>query len=159
MAEQMQGRDIQVQNNRITLYDLSKNLNSWYTKVYQTNETRELDERFGLAGEPVDKDSDVAHFLRLSSGACSLGKTEVELVLSYFTSLARQAGNFVELSENEFRNHIRKGNLSRLAISEGDVNLALRYQDFMNDGVIYLERINVEGTEIIFPKNLKKIIF
>ena len=157
MSEQMQGRDVEVDGQKVTIYDLSDNPKSWYSAVYQNDATRELDKKFDLTGEPVNKDSDTAHFLRLCTGACSLGKTEVELVLSYFSFLAKQAGNFVGLPEKEFREHVRKGDIAKIDISERFIDIALKYRDAYNDAT-YLGRMNVEGIDVLFPQNLEKMI-
>lgn len=156
---ELQGRDVKADGDDITVYDLSANPNSWYSTIYQNQDTRKLDELFGLTGKAVEKGSEADYLLGLATGACSLGKTEVEMVLTYFAILARQAGNFIGLPEEQLREHIRKGDLGLLISSECLINGALNYQDGMNDGKTYLKRMEVEGVTVVFPQNLRKLIF
>src|SRR3989338_1038833 len=71
--------------------------------------------------------------------------------------VARRAGNFVGLLEDELRKHSREGRLSH--ISEGWVDITLEYNDGMNDGATYFKRITVEERNVLFPANLQKMFF
>lgn len=93
--------------------------------------------------------------MSLATGSCSLGETEVELVLKYFAGLVKQVGNFVGVPEQEVRKNISEGKLRHFDGS--DVNLALTYRDGMANGETYLKRINVEGKDVLFPANLRKL--
>ncbi len=153
MSEQLQGRIVNVGGDEIAIYDIDQP-GSWFTEIYQNKDTKALDETFGLTGEPIEVDSDVAHFLSLATDSCSLGETEVELVLRYFAGLAKQVGNFVGVPEQELRKNISDGKLRHFDGS--DVNRALTYRDGMANGETYLKRINVEGKDVLFPANLRK---
>lgn len=85
MSQQTESRTVMVGDDDITIYDVS-HPSSWYTTAYQNKDTRTLDETFGLTGEPIPRDSDIANCLRLSTGPSSLGKSEVEQVLRVFCS-------------------------------------------------------------------------
>lgn len=156
MSEQLQGRIIHVGDDQITIYAMN-HPTSLYTAAYQNRDTKALDTMFGLTGEPVPRESEIARDLVRATGSCSLGKTEVEEVLRYFAGVARRAGNFVGLLEDELRKHSREGRLSH--ISEGWVDITLEYNDSMNDGATYFKRITVEERNVLFPANLQKMFF
>ena len=80
--------------NGITKY---KTKDSEYSALYQTPQTRQLDEIFGLTGEPVsdEKISQMQHV------AFQIGRAEEEIVMPYFACIAGKVGNFVGVPLNE----------------------------------------------------------
>lgn len=158
MSEQMQGREIKVNKQRITIYNLNLEKGAWYSHIYQNNATREIDSRFGLKGESVPRGSEEYDSIMRSTGYCSLGKIEVETALNYFGFLATQCGNFVGIPEKEVKEHISKGEFKG-RLTENDIEIAMRYKDFMRKGVTYLDIMNIEGTDVLFPQNLEKMLF
>lgn len=153
MSKELEKRVVDVDGDEVAVYKIN-NPESLYSAVYQNKDTRTLDERFGLTGKPVGPDSETGRYLRLAVGGCSLGKTEVEYVLRAFVIIAMKNGHFLGFPEEELKQNIKKGKIKMF--DEYDLDLALRYKDGMNDGATYLKRVNVEGTDVIFPANLQK---
>jgi hypothetical protein len=84
---------------------------------------------------------------------CSLGITEVESTLRYFVQVAKNVtGNFIGFREDELRAQMQSSPklLSRLYL-----DTSLRYQDGSQGP--YLVRKEVEGQQVLFPKNLPKM--
>ncbi len=154
----LEPRIIEVEGDPIIIFEIGKIYpESLYSVTYQNKDTRVLDERFGLTGQTVSHDSYTSHYLKLSTGSCSLGDTHVEMMLRHFAILAGQAGNFIGIKEEELKQHLKLGKLKHL--SEYNLEKALEYQDWMNKGVTYLQRLSVEGSNVLFPKNINKMLF
>ena len=151
MLERLESRVVQVDGDEIKVYTLPSHPNAYNSFAFQNQDTRTLDERFGLTGVPVTKDSAIGIDLQMATGSSSLGMQEVELTLRYFANVGRQTGNFVGLPEKEIRENIRNERLSDL--TEAGIEISIDYKD---RGVSYLKRIDVEGTSILFPANLRK---
>ena len=124
-----------------------------YRNVYRNNDTRSLDELFGLDGRPVVKGSQKDINLDNSTSLLLLGMAEAYFLLKYFVSLAKNIGYFVGLSEVELIWHARNHQI--LPVWPGDAAIVLKYDDKMNDKP-YLRRINIEGINIVFPQSLTK---
>lgn len=126
---------------------------SCYTHLYQNKDTRALDERFGMDGKPIPEGDSREHFLQKCAGICSLGKTEVESTLRYFVQVAKNVtGNFIGFREDELRAQMERSPqlASRLYLDK-----SLRHQG-RSQGP-YLIRKEVEGQQVLFPRNLSKM--
>ncbi|GEM_PF-2061659 len=159
MIPELTGRDVDCEGQRVTIYDLSQLPKSFFSAVYQNNTTRALDLTFKLTGTPLARESPEYATIRKSTGPSSLGDSRIESLLQYFGVLARQAGNFVGIKEEELLRQIQEGRLRDSFIHAGDIESALRYEDGMNDNARYLERLVVEGNPVLFPSNLRELIF
>lgn len=124
-----------------------------YRKVYRNNDTRSLDELFGLDRRPIIKGSPKDIDLDNLTSSMLLGKAEVYFLLKYFVSLTKTFGCFVGLPEAELIWHARNHQI--LPVWPGDVEIVLRNDDTM-DGKPYIKRINVQGINVIFPQSLAK---
>ena len=126
---------------------------SAYTHLYQNNDTRALDERFEMDGKPIPEGDSREHFLQKCAGMCSLGKTEVESTLRYFVQIAKNVtGNFIGFREDELRAQMDR---SPQLASRLSLDTSLRYQDGSQGP--YLVRKEVEGHQVLFPRNLPKM--
>jgi hypothetical protein len=154
MAEQeLSPREVTLEDGDVvSIYGPFKDPTSAYTHVYRSKDTRALDERFEMDGKPVPEGDPREHFLIKCAGPCSLGKTEVEATLRYFVQVAKNAaGTFVGFREDEIRVQAEKSGLaSRLWL-----DTSLRYQDGTQGP--YLVRKEVEGHNVLFPRNLPKM--
>ena len=119
---------------------------SVYTHIYQNNDTRALDTRFEMDGKPVPEGDPRGDFLSRCAGLCSLGDAHVESTLRYFVAVAKRAGTFIGFREDEIRTQM--GN--RLSL-----DTSLRYEDGKQGP--YLVRKEVEGQQVLFPRNLPKM--
>ena len=126
---------------------------SAYTHLYQNNDTRALDEKFEMDGKPIPEGDSREHFLQKCAGMCSLGKTEVESTLRYFVQVAKNVtGNFIGFREDELRAQMDR---SPQLASRLSLDTSLRYQDGSQGP--YLVRKEVEGHQVLFPRNLPKM--
>lgn len=126
---------------------------SAYTHLYRNNDTRALDERFEMDGKPVPEGDLREHFLRKCAGSFSLGKTEVESTLRYFVQVAKNVtGNFIGFREDELRAQMKR---SPQLASRLYIDTSLRYQDGTQGP--YLVKKDVEGHQVLFPRNLPKM--
>ena len=150
-------RVVMVGRDEITIHPIN-HPESWYPTVYQNRHTKHLDKRFDLElGKELSDEQ--KYRLGLCVGDCSLGKTEVEWAMKYFVSQVFKAGIFFGFPEQQLRERARKGDIPYSR--ESWLDLALRYKsapmsrDNLDEGLCsYLERISVEGVDILFPKNL-----
>lgn len=144
-------RDVIVGKERVTIFDMTCT-DSVYSALYENGGTRALDKTFGLTGEPIPLDGPIADLLKTATGAASLGMTEVEYAMQYFTYVAAKSGRFVGLPEDEVRREINEGRVEGL--KEGFIDAALTYGK--GTGKTYLNRVFVEGRGVLFPANLRK---
>ncbi len=126
---------------------------SCYTHLYQNNDTRALDERFEMDGKPIPEGDKREFFLLRCAGLSSLGDSYVESTLQYFVRIAKNAtGNFVGLREEEIKGQMeRSPELARSLYLETSLN----YKDGMQGP--YLIQKEVEGHQVLFPRNLPKL--
>lgn len=124
-----------------------------YRTVFRNNDTRALDEAFGLDGTPIEEGSELDDILRFSTETNALGQIEVEDVLKHFADMARQQGYFLGLPGQQLLDRMAEG---KVDAHPRDVAKALRYQDPMQDGRTYLKALNVEDVIVLFPMNLVK---
>ncbi len=157
MLNTLQKRIEIVEGDEISVYELGSGPHTLYSRCYQNRETRSLDEVFSLTGIPVVRGSRQDFDLNTSTQGCSLGEFEVEVVLRYFVTLAKQAGNFVGLEEDELRANISSGKIK--IFSEADINRALVYRDAVIGNDTYLKRLEVLKRNVLFPVNLRINIF
>lgn len=140
-------RVVNVDGDEVTIY-LAEGP---YRTVFRNKDTRALDEAFGLDGTPVEEGSELDEILRFSTGTNALGKIEVENVLKHFADMARQHGYFVGLPGQNLLDMMAEG---KIYGHPKDVAIALRYQDPVQNGRIYLKALNVEEVIVLFPTNL-----
>lgn len=114
--------------------------------LYQNDDTRALDERFELDGDPISDNDPRKHELDKCTGYCSLGDSYVERTLSYFVWLARKCGNFIGVREIEIK---------KIAGSRLSLETSLGYKG-SGEGT-HLIMKEVEGEQVLFPRNLPKI--
>jgi hypothetical protein len=126
---------------------------SCYTHLYQNNDTRALDEKFGMDGKPVPEGDSREYELAKCVGPCSLGKSEVESTLRYFVQVAKKVtGRFIGFRENELRAQMER---SPQLASGLALDTSLRYLDGSQGP--YLVRKEVDGQQVLFPRNLPKM--
>ena len=139
--------------DRVEIHGPFEDSTSAYTHLYQNNDTRALDEKFEMNGKPVPEGDPREHFLLKCAGMCSLGKTEVESTLRYFVQVAKNVtGNFIGFREDELRAQMER---SPQLASRLYLDTSLRYQDGTQGP--YLVRKEVEGHQVLFPRNLPKM--
>src|SRR3989338_9166677 len=124
-----------------------------YRNVYRNNDTRSLDELFGLDGKPIVKGSQKDIDLNNSTLLEDLENAEAYFLLKYFVSLTKIFGYFIGLPEPELIWHARNHQI--LPVWPGDIEIVLRHDDTI-DGKPYIKRINVRGINVIFPRSLTK---
>ena len=126
---------------------------SCYTHFYQNNDTRALDERFAMDGNPIPEGDPREHFLLKCADMSSLGKVQVESTLRYFVRIARLTGNFVGFREDEIKAQMKRSQHG--LANELYLDLSLSYQDGTQGP--YLVRKEVEGHQVLLPRNLPKM--
>jgi hypothetical protein len=101
-----------------------------YSAFYQTPETRELDEMFGLKGEPVDEF--LIEFGLQSPSKSLFDDVEQQETMRYFSRIAGSLGNFVGVPFDEMGKVIKSFPLSFVekTIKNGYLEL------FRRDGVL-----------------------
>ncbi len=157
MFAQLQERRIQANNDFIQIYEIPRvGGKRIYSFVYANEDTRRMDLAFGLNGSTVRRDSQIYNDLIRSTGPGSLGSSEVEFVLRYFASVAAQGGRFVGLREEEIKKCFENPNS---IVKVVDLEKTLNHSDKLAGGVTYLTRVEVEGTKVLFPRNLRRLVF
>lgn len=157
MLKTLQKRIEVVEEDEISIYELGSGSHTLYSNCYQNKNTIDLDRVFKLNGNPVVRGSNQDFNLNTSIQGGSLGVFEIETLMKYFVILAKQAGNFVGLREDELRNNISSGKIKTFV--EGDIDRALRYKDAVINNETYLKRLEVLGKSALFPANLRINIF
>lgn len=124
---------------------------SAYTYYYQNRDTRELDEKFEMDGEPFFIGDPRYNLLLRSTEFCSLGKSEVETTLRYFIQVARRVGLFVGFREDEVKKEMRR---SPELANRLDLGESINYKDGTQGP--YLVRKIIDNKAVLFPRNLPK---
>ncbi len=145
---------VDVDGDSVILHTIDKNKRprSRWECVYQNSDTRRLDERFGLTGHPIERDSALARMIYRSSSVNAIGDFSTSRVLMYFGVLAVDGGVFVGISEEEFRAYADTGHASFDFLSN-TIDRAIMHNE--GRGTPYLRRCTVEGTNVLFPANLQ----
>jgi hypothetical protein len=159
----LKGRQIDINGDMITIWPIDYS-NQPYSALYQNKDTKHLDQLFCLDGTKIVTNSFRDKNLEKSVEHTTLGDTHTEYVLRYLVRKAKAANYFVGLKEDEFRDQIIKGkDLGGIyQLRAKHLEQALNHLDWVEqDGVVkrlsYLTRINVEGYEVLFPKNLRRL--
>lgn len=127
-----------------------------YDAYYRNKDTRLLDQLFGMPDIlPVEKGSQLYKEIFRACQPGSLGDIRVDLLLNYFVYMAAMLGTFVGFSEQRLRENTRTGIVPDL--DERLIDVALQHRDQMYGGVSYLKRESIEGEDILFPANLRKV--
>ena len=112
--------------------------------LYRNEDTRALDEKFGLNGNPISEDFvESLDPINLFIGQHNLGDKRVSATLALFVHAAYQVGYFIGFDEED----IRKINPSYF-----HQELALTHKNWSHGP--YLVGKEVEGHYILFPKGL-----
>ena len=147
--------------------------NHSYSALYQNNDTKYLDQIFGL---------EVGHYLRERKGCkvlynaqqveanldravklASLGNTNAELLMRYFVNLAKTSTIFVGVPEEELRSKIiNDGDLRKARLRPEFIEQTLRHEDWVDiygiaTKIKYLKSILVDNVNVLFPANLRII--
>jgi len=104
-----------------------------YTAVYQTPQTIQLDEIFGLTGHPISE----GRIGKIQALALRAEITQVEMCMPYFIKIAGDVGNFVGFPFDEI------GVASDRLVRVPDLGECVRKG--------YLEQFNHEGVEVVAP--------
>lgn len=139
--------------DKVEIYGPFSDPKSCYTYFYRNNDTRVLDEIFEMDGKPVLQGDPGEPFLLKCAEMFSLGEVKVESTLRYFVQIAKNVfGNFVGFREDELK--VQMGRSPQLA-GRLYLDISLKYRDG-NKGP-YLVRKEVEGHQVLFPRDLPKI--
>ena len=151
-----------VNNEKITIWQVNQP-NAPYSAIYQNKDTKNLDRLFCLDGSDIVSNSSRHKNLERSVELTALGHTHTEHVLRYFVRKAIVANYFIGIKEHEFKKQIFQGeNLGNIhQLKYKHIQQALDHKDYIEkDGLIervsYLRRINVEGVNVLFPRNLRR---
>ena len=154
VGQELESRIIDLADgDKVEIHGPLEDPTSAYTHLYQNNDTRALDERFKMDGKPIPKGDPREYFLQRCAGMCSLGNNDVESTLIYFVQVAKNiTGNFIGFREDELRAQMER--LPKLA-DRLCLDTSLRYQSGSQGP--YLVRKEVEGQQVLFPRNLPKM--
>ena len=137
----------------IEIYPLEKDIGFGpYTSILRNNSTNNLDQIFGLVGEPILEEDIRSEFLDLSVKSNRLGLRDVESTMGYFVDFAKSYGYFCGFWDKEIKRKVHNSptNLAKRVF----IDHALTFSDEGNGP--YLKRIIIEDKPAIFPQNLLK---
>lgn len=154
----MTGKIVDVDGDSVIVHHISRPRSN-YTRVFQNSGTRELDARFGLTGARVGFASELENSIQYSVREGVFGSGSTQRVLEYFGTLALQGGIFVGIPEDEFRTYLGVVGVASQQKSRdfftNTLDAALEHNAGLDQP--YLRRINVDGTDVIFPANIGKL--
>ena len=124
--------------------------------LYRNKDTRALDEKFGLNGEPIPEDFVKSiDSIYLTIGQADLGNVQVSSTLAYFVNAAYVAGWFAGMREEDIR---------KLNPSYFHPDLALEHTNGNQESYLVKKRVDItrmikgeEKTEahyVLFPRGL-----
>ena len=118
-----------------------------YNAVYRTEDTKVLDQRFGLNGRAATNPV-IENELEKATKEEAIGDGLTARILQCLVDIAKRTVSFVGVRQNELA---QNG-----GFTPQEIDHSLAYRDEARDNISYLTTLEVEGQQVMFPANLQK---